>query len=57
MEADGACKWKQNEDFEDMARENADIAEEQDVIENLMPAQMQHAEEQKLIEEGKKEEE
>ena len=59
MEADGACKWLDDEDTEGVAQaqENAEIAEEHDETGNLMPARLQHAEEQKVEEEEKKEEE
>ena len=59
MEADGACKWLDDEDTGGVVQtqQNAEIAEEQDETGNLMPARMQQAQEQIVEEEEKKEEE
>ena len=38
MEADGKCKWQQQEDYKYVCQENADLAEEEGKAEDALPA-------------------
>ena len=38
MEANGKCKWQEQEDDKDVCQENADLEEEKGKAEDAMPA-------------------
>ena len=38
MEADGKCKWQQQEDHKDVYQDCSDSSEQEDAAENAMPA-------------------
>ena len=40
MEADGTCKWRNNNDTEIQKLENADLAVEEAVVDDALPAIM-----------------